>query len=308
MPPQDRIRLRRNPSNVATPAGTDDLYVNASGELVHQSPGGAVEVFPSSVGLPAALEGADLELGSATVDSLVLADADGLELDDNALAYRGGRLAIHDAVTTGGNFAEGLILRGAAAHDVSLGDLLATQKVMTIAEVPFPEALFTTGETVSLHFTGEVIIKSTLSSYGPATNPRLVFYFTNASGSELADPKGVGIEIASAAAPEPYTLLLLNDFVGVTVASTTLKLTGQTAAAFSRMRKIASDNTVTDTNTSINTLQTGGVAGANRNGTRQPFCILRCALVLPADPATANASGQVLVSADIRIQRTAAIA
>lgn len=49
MPPPDRIRLKRNPKNVATPAGGDDLYFNAAGELIHQSPGGAVEVIGAPV-------------------------------------------------------------------------------------------------------------------------------------------------------------------------------------------------------------------------------------------------------------------
>lgn len=52
---QDRIRLKLNPTNVATPSNSRDLYINAAGELVKESPGGVKEVIGAG--------------GSATVDN-----------------------------------------------------------------------------------------------------------------------------------------------------------------------------------------------------------------------------------------------
>lgn len=43
MNPQERIRLRRNPKNVATPSGYDDLYFDSGGNLIHESPRGVKE-------------------------------------------------------------------------------------------------------------------------------------------------------------------------------------------------------------------------------------------------------------------------
>ena len=43
MTPQERIRLRRNPKNVATPSGYDDLYFDEDGNLIHESARGVKE-------------------------------------------------------------------------------------------------------------------------------------------------------------------------------------------------------------------------------------------------------------------------
>ena len=220
------------------------------------------------------------------------------------MALKQGRLAIHDNATDGGNWAEGLILRGGASYDPSIsGDLLGVTKILTLAQVDIPLALFTTSEVARVHFSGNAVINSNLTNYTPTTNPRLVFYFTTANAAELADPKGVGIEIATAAAPELHTLLEINELLSISVTSTTIRLNGQTAALFSRMRKINASNTVTDTNIAITTLQTGG-ANSFRAGLRSPFATLKCALVLPPDSGTANVSGNIFSMIDMRIQRT----
>ena len=54
MNPQERLRLRRNPKNVATPSGYDDLYFDSDGNLIHESPRGVKETVGG---------------GSATVDN-----------------------------------------------------------------------------------------------------------------------------------------------------------------------------------------------------------------------------------------------
>lgn len=54
MPANDRIRLRRNPPNVAVPQGYDDLYFNSAGELVHESADGTSETVGSGGGISGA--------------------------------------------------------------------------------------------------------------------------------------------------------------------------------------------------------------------------------------------------------------
>ncbi|MFK5173470.1 hypothetical protein ACI3QN_13230, partial [Propionibacterium freudenreichii] len=74
---------------------------------------------------------------------------------------------------------EGLILRGGASYDPSISaDLLGVTRIIALAEVDIPLAMFTTSETAKMHFVGKAFIQSSLASYAPATNPRLVFYFS----------------------------------------------------------------------------------------------------------------------------------
>lgn len=54
---QDRLRLRRNPPNVAVPNGYEDIYADASGNLVKKSPDGTKEEVGGGVMLRTAAEG-----------------------------------------------------------------------------------------------------------------------------------------------------------------------------------------------------------------------------------------------------------
>lgn len=101
---KDRIRLKKNPPNVSTPAGSVDLYFDSSGNLVKEMPGGAKEpvgsgsvtsasVVAAIAGDPAATrtaaglgdsatqDAADLPVSTATQAAL----DDGLSLKEDIL-------------------------------------------------------------------------------------------------------------------------------------------------------------------------------------------------------------------------------
>lgn len=80
MKPADRIRLRRNPPNVATPQGSDDLYFNEEGSLIHESPGGVKETV-----------GGSTVTGISDVPGLDdVLDEKQTQLDDRLASYRMG--------------------------------------------------------------------------------------------------------------------------------------------------------------------------------------------------------------------------
>jgi len=71
---QDRLRLRVNPPNVAAPVGSRDVYLNADGDLLLESPDGSKDLISPARSQAAA---GDTTLGTVPRGVLVDDDAAG---------------------------------------------------------------------------------------------------------------------------------------------------------------------------------------------------------------------------------------
>lgn len=232
------------------------------------------------------------------VDGVTLSDSSAVELPAGTLGLNGdGRLVIHDGDTTGGVDAEGMILRGAVTHTVS--DSIAAAQIIEIAQAVIPASYFSDGDAVFA--LGNVVIQSALSNYNPATNPALVLYFRDSAGARnaTAEPDdGYRIILATAATLAAYTIVEIMEKFSMALASNLLSINVESVVGSSRRRTLAA-GVATETETNF---ANGGTAG-ERNityGGAGGFAYLCIGVFLPADAATADASGSFSAACDIK--------
>ena len=233
------------------------------------------------------------------VDGVTLADSSAVELPSGTLGLNAdGRLVIHDFATTGGIDAEGMILRGLLSHTVS--DSIAADQIIEIASGVIPAAMLTNNEYFSI--TGSIFIRNQLSGYEPSGNPSLVLYLCDAAGARntLAEPEdGYRMTLATAAAPAQHTTVELGEIWQASVAGSLLSLTTSNITGSTRMRTLTA-GVATETE-KIWALNGSGNERTIAYGGVGQFAYLKIGLFLPADAATADVTGSITVSCDLRI-------
>ena len=237
------------------------------------------------------------------VSGVQLSDTSATELPSGTLGRSsGGRLVVHDGLTTGGVDVEGMILRGGIVHTVD--DNIAADKFIEIARCVIPENMLTNGGAIFL--VGKVIVRSDLINYNPSLNPAILFKLLDAAGnpnpSNVAT-SGYKITIATAATPASYTVANISEYAGTGV-STTLSFSPTAYSGSTKLTTYSVSPGAVDSNAFLTT--SGLVAArAITYGGEGQFAYLSVGLYLPADAATADVTGSFRAAADLRIVKIA---
>lgn len=238
---------------------------------------------------------AELFPSTLVVDSVGLTDTSAGILESGHLGLNSANeLVVHDGKTTGGISTNGLRLVGSKKWTTP--DSMATAHVLDIASVMVPpDAIFESGYqslmgTASLYFN--------CTNYAPASDIRLALYWADQTGDPLTVNAGwVALDAGAVATIE--CALTLNTY-------TNMSLSGGYVSLSSPGRLINNRKTVdflgaaTNTDIAFSSLGTVVARRVPYDGTVSR--LLKLALILPADPATADASVLVHVSADILLQ------
>jgi hypothetical protein len=234
------------------------------------------------------------------VDGVTLSNSSAVELPAGTLGLNAqGALVVHDGQTTGGRDVAGMRMQGILNHIVS--DSIAADQILEIASVVIPVGTFNSTAR-PLGIVGSVFVRSSLSGYEPAGNPSLIFYLADAAGARnpLAEPDdGLRVPLSIAATPAQLTIMEMCEVLIVNNPSNLLNINLTNIVGAIRRRTLAAGvATVTETN-----LSTHGLL-SERNipyGGAGQFAFLKIGLFLPADAATANASGSIIATCDLRI-------
>jgi hypothetical protein len=232
------------------------------------------------------------------VDAVVVSDASSLVLPNGSIARdSNNRIFVHDNKTTGGVNISGLLLRGAASYNAATDDALLDAHVLDIAEVAIPPDMFTTAGG-KLSIIGRLSVVSSLTSYTPAANTKIILYWADQSGAVASNH--LGWTIATAAAPAAITNLDIAAYTPATVSGGFLTLSAE--QGLTRM-DTASASGGTITSSSIVSATSGTSASRRVAYAGDVSRVLRLALLLPADSATADAGGLIYVHSNILLQR-----